>query len=683
MHHRRRRLRHAIIRLTIVLGVKFRLKGVLLVASLFVGVVAPVSGGAAAQEPTVLEEINFRNNLIAAQESLLNTYRCLFNIDIGVVPGGCVDGQPATGPIPPDVFEGVPTSSEIEIRDQLVVAQESLLNTYRCLFNVDTEIVPDGCGSQPDPTESSEGVDSGPVPTGNTGRIDGAILTTECTDDRPRGGTLTIGVPSGMKGWDPAHDDGMNPSGATRMTALYDALFYLDLTTGQLVPGLAESITTEDNQVFTLKLREGVNFTDGTPLDADAFLWNVEYHKNPAVRSRYGYQASRISSIEKIDDLTVNITAARGDATFPQIFADRLAWMMSPYAYRSGQDPVTGLNAEINHNPIGVGAGPFMFESGVGNIQAVLVRNPDYFRDGCPYLDKVIFKTIVNSAATYSAFGEGNVDIAHDGNDETLRLAAANGVNSTVRIDNYGFIFFLNGEMAPFNVRACRVAVAHAIDYDTLNTLLWGGVRTMDRTLMAPGSPWLEPHAMLPDYDPVAAAVALEECEAELGGPLEFEPLCTMSPENLRIVETLATMWATVGIKATPMCVGVGELVTEVYSGQSIANTWGSPVHDPDGFFDLYFGDSVEDGKCGQIAGYRNWTRSCFPEFDAALTQGRYGLTFEERYEAYSRFQRKFAEEVPVVILSKDKDGFYWSDEVSGVFMSQPGGILLAFTAKG
>ena len=175
---------------------------VLLVLALFAGAVTPVSNGAAAQESTVLEEINFRNELVAAQESLLNTYRCLFNIDIGVVPGGCDDGQPAQGPIPPDVFDGVPTASEIETRDQLVAAQESLLNTYRCLFNVDTEIVPDGCrGEEEEPPE--EEVDR-LVPTGNTGRIDGAIITTECSDDRPRGGTLTIGMFDDTSGWDPA-----------------------------------------------------------------------------------------------------------------------------------------------------------------------------------------------------------------------------------------------------------------------------------------------------------------------------------------------------------------------------------------------------------------------------------------------------------------------------------------------
>ena len=90
-------------------------------------------------------QITERDNLIFNQESLLNTYRCLFNVDTQVVPGGCVDGKPADDVPRPDDFAGTPTQSEVDARDNLITNQESLLNTYRCLFNVDTQIVPGGC----------------------------------------------------------------------------------------------------------------------------------------------------------------------------------------------------------------------------------------------------------------------------------------------------------------------------------------------------------------------------------------------------------------------------------------------------------------------------------------------------------------------------------------------------------
>ena len=121
--------------------------GVLAVGLGFVGV-----SGAAAQ---TVADIEVRDRLIADQEALLNVYRCMFDVDTEVVPGGCADGAPvlpAKGPAP---FAGVPTAGDLAVRDQLVADQEALLNVYRCQFNIDTELVPDGC-SDTAPTTQTE-----------------------------------------------------------------------------------------------------------------------------------------------------------------------------------------------------------------------------------------------------------------------------------------------------------------------------------------------------------------------------------------------------------------------------------------------------------------------------------------------------------------------------------------------
>ena len=137
-------------RLSSIPAATSRLAGGLLAAVLVAGVAAPVSSNAAAQQSAIVVEIAVRDQLVAAQESLLNTYRCLYDIDTQAVRGGCVSGQPAYGPVLPGVFQGVPNAQEVAIRDQLVAAQESLLNTYRCRFDVDTQLVPRGCvGGKP------------------------------------------------------------------------------------------------------------------------------------------------------------------------------------------------------------------------------------------------------------------------------------------------------------------------------------------------------------------------------------------------------------------------------------------------------------------------------------------------------------------------------------------------------
>ncbi len=106
-----------------------------LVVAAFVVVGAP---GASAQ---TVGDVEARDQLIANQENLLNTYRCLFGVDTEVVPGGCPNPDTVTSGVTP----ANPTRLDIEVRDGLIQSQEALLNTYRCRFDVDTQIVPGGC----------------------------------------------------------------------------------------------------------------------------------------------------------------------------------------------------------------------------------------------------------------------------------------------------------------------------------------------------------------------------------------------------------------------------------------------------------------------------------------------------------------------------------------------------------
>ena len=107
----------------------------LVVAAFIVVAVAP---GASAQ---TVGDVEARDQLIANQENLLNAYRCLFGVDTEVVLGGCPNPDTVT----PGVSPENPSRLDIEVRDGLVQSQEALLNTYRCRFDIDTQIVPGGC----------------------------------------------------------------------------------------------------------------------------------------------------------------------------------------------------------------------------------------------------------------------------------------------------------------------------------------------------------------------------------------------------------------------------------------------------------------------------------------------------------------------------------------------------------
>ena len=128
-----------------------------LIAALVALLAVALSPVASAQTQS---DVEVRDQLIANQENLLNTYRCLFGVDTDVVPGGCpIPDRIEPGPAPAN-----PTQNDIDVRDGLIQNQEALLNVYRCQFDVDTQLVPGGCA-----TDGSEGDSSvGDAGTGTT-----------------------------------------------------------------------------------------------------------------------------------------------------------------------------------------------------------------------------------------------------------------------------------------------------------------------------------------------------------------------------------------------------------------------------------------------------------------------------------------------------------------------------------
>ena len=132
-----------------------------LAVGIAVCVLATVCGAQAAgaqstsSNGATVSDIALRDQLIFNQESLLNTYRCLFSIDTQVVPGGCTAGSPGQTPAEPVPFTGTPTQQEVAVRDGLIASQEALLNAYRCRFNRDAQLVPGGCtAAEADPTKA-------------------------------------------------------------------------------------------------------------------------------------------------------------------------------------------------------------------------------------------------------------------------------------------------------------------------------------------------------------------------------------------------------------------------------------------------------------------------------------------------------------------------------------------------
>ena len=161
-------------------------------------------------------------------------------------------------------------------------------------------------------------------------------------------GTLEVG----LEAEPPELDPNLSSAYVDRqvMASIYDRLVDID-ENGEIVPMLAESYEVSDDGLeYTFKLRQGVQFHDGEPFDAEAVKFNLErYQEEDSVRST---EIEPVESVEAVDDSTVRVTLERPFAPFLAVLTDRAGIMVSPKAVEAG-------GGRVSKKP--VGTGPFEF----------------------------------------------------------------------------------------------------------------------------------------------------------------------------------------------------------------------------------------------------------------------------------------------------------------------------------
>lgn len=217
-----------------------------------------------------------------------------------------------------------------------------------------------------------------------------------------RGGTFRVGMitAGSAETINPAH--AVNNPDLLRIAQLYDNLFTVGPDVN-LVPALALSAEPNKNAtVWTLKLRPNVVWHDGKPFGADDVVYTLRLWANPASNA-HGQVANLVNfnAVRKIDQLTVEVPLVTPAGQFPSVLSFNQQCVIQNGASQ----------AQINSHP--VGTGPFKFVSFIPGQQSVFVRNPDYWQEGKPYVDKVVVNSSFsdeNSRA--SALESGAIDIS-------------------------------------------------------------------------------------------------------------------------------------------------------------------------------------------------------------------------------------------------------------------------------
>ncbi len=362
--------------------------------------------------------------------------------------------------------------------------------------------------------------------------------------------------------------DGWNPATAscavschTVMRAIFDPLTINDAN-GMPQPYLLESFeANEDFTVWTFKMRPGITFHDGTSADAHALATHFQNLLSGALP---GQTLRRLDGWEVLNDLTLELRSSVAFAGLPGGLTGQLGYLAAPSQY---------ANPDGAANP--VGTGPFVFKSWIPDQELIVERNPDYWRADSaggtlPYLDRIVFRPIVESDSRKLALELGDIHVTHS--DDGLEFNDYRENFKTV--EERSFLqtrhLLLNNAQPPFDDLRARQALAHCTDHETFNLLRSGDNFDIANGPFGPNTPGYLEENGFPTYD-LEAGRALW---AEIPDPGTIM-LGTTSESTARTsAELLAQMWGDCGIDTQIQQLDQGALIRNAVMGGFQVNLW-------------------------------------------------------------------------------------------------------------
>lgn len=445
-----------------------------------------------------------------------------------------------------------------------------------------------------------------------------------------RGGELTVLEDAGFSGsWPTGLDPATNTTGGAnlpQMSAIYGGLFAVtandDGSGAKVVPNQAESHELADGgATVRITLREGIQFSDGTPLNAEAVVFNIRRNLGATCTCRPVWPplaGGLEAGVSAEGARTVVLKFTRPYAAVINAFpVANVNWIASPTALqRLGED-------QFRIQP--VGAGPFKVVSNQLNSELVLERNPTFFKEGLPYLDKLTFKSIGGDQPAYQAMLAGQAQ-AYEGLTTTplLNQARSNpNLTVTPQPPTSPYVVQLNTKIAPFNDEKAREAVYAATDFDAIAKGLFAGEYPVSQMFTGPGGLF---HQEKVDGYPTFDLERAKQLVGELGGlNVKLGTLGTYVAEQVNTA--LQTQWRAAGINVEIETYQLSTLVQQFNGG-----TWQAMLQTAGAW----------DPAAGVGVGFRFSSSSPFsgvvdPELDQLLNDAAGTIDAAQREQLYVR----------------------------------------------
>ena len=456
---------------------------------------------------------------------------------------------------------------------------------------------------------------------------------------------------------------------------------------GQIAPGAAESWeVSEDGKTYTFKLRDGLKWSDGTPLTAEDFVYSWQRVCDPNVAAPYaetvlsmveGYDDAIAGDIEKLN------VEAPDDQTFVVHLKDACPYFESLAAFAT-LSPVQKATIEANSDAWATDAstyvsnGPFYITEWVPSSYILMEKNPNYWDAENVKLDGIKFNLIEDANAAYNAYNAGEIAMIKDvPTEEIPSLKDRDDFFVDPIIGTY--YVSMNTEKEPFTNKDVRKALSLAIDRDYLaNTLMQGtyspagnfvgpGWADINGTEFVENSNGGEEFISTTDYE-----ADLEEAKkllADAGYPNgEGLPKITYTTNDSgyhkAVAEYLQQAWKELGIDMDVDIVEWASFTPMRRNGdyEVARNGWVGDYTDPSNILDLlYSTNGNNDGKFSN------------EEYDKQMEISRTTLDEQERSDALHKAEEILMEEAGCIPLAYYNDFWLQSSKITGMWHSAYG----------
>jgi peptide/nickel transport system substrate-binding protein len=469
--------------------------------------------------------------------------------------------------------------------------------------------------------------------------------------------TLRIGIAEDPDILDPSL--GRTYVGRIVFSAFCDKLFDIDEKLN-IVPQLALSHeTSADGKAMTIKLRPGVKFHDGEPLDAEAAKFSIERHMTLPTSFRKSELAS-VDHVEVVDPLTIKLVLKTPFSPLITQLTDRSGMMMSPKAAKEAGDKF-GLHP--------VCAGPYKFVERVQQDRMVFEKFADYWNKDNIFIDRIVFLPIVDATVRLANLKSGGLDliervlatdIKEVRSDPKLVLSTApelGYLGLTINIAN-------QAKGALSQSEKVRQALDWSIDREALNQVVFNGEFTPGNQWVSPQHPYYQKAFPIRPRD-IAKAKALLK-EAGVTPPVAVDLMVTKGAENEAVSQVLQSMAAEAGFDLKIRVIEFATSFKQAQAGefQIFQINWSGRI-DPDGNSYVFL-----HTKAPQNDGFYS-----SPEADKLMEDARLVADPAERKAIYEKLTKVVLNDEPIIYLYHRKLLFAHTTRLEG-YKQMPDGLV-------